>query len=108
MCNYENPTLLNMGFLDVGVYTTSGIIPNTRFFEVQNFDYEKFKDNLDEMKKYVENKEIKFIVYASFGNNEQPPEYIYNNYKQVYKDNYIFEGNDSTAYLFELKNLEKK
>ena len=105
--NYENPTLLNMGFLDVGVYTTSEIIPNTRFFEVQNFDYEKFKDNLDEMKKYVENKEIKFIVYAKFGNNAEPPEYRYNNYKQVYKDNYISEGNESTAYLFELKDLKK-
>lgn len=100
---YENPTLLNMGFLDIGVYTTTGIVPNTRFFEVQNFDYEKFKDNLDEMKKYVENKEIKFIVYAKSGENEQPPKYIYNNYKQVYKDNYVFESTTFTSYLFEIK-----
>ena len=104
---YENATLLNMGFLDVGVYTTSGIIPNTRFFEVQNFDYEKFKDNLDEMKKYVENKKIKFIVYAEFDKDEEPPKYIYDNYKQVYKDKYVSEGNNCTAYLFELKDLKK-
>ena len=107
MRNYENPTLLNMGFLDIGVYTTSGIIPNTRFFEVQNFDYEKFKDNLDEMKKYVDNKEIKFIVFAQNGIDIKPPKYIYNNYKQIYKDNYIFEGNTYTAYLFESKDLKK-
>ena len=104
---YENPTLLNMGFLDIGVYTTSGIIPNTRFFEVQNFDYNKFKDNLDEMKNYVENKKIKFIVYAKNGKDVQADKYIYENYKQVYKDNYEFEGNIFTAYLFELKGLEK-
>lgn len=104
---YKNPTLLNMGFLDVGVYTTSGIIPNTRFFEVQNFDYEKFKDNLDEMKKYVENKKIKFIVYVEFDKDEEPPKYIYDNYKQVYKDKYVSEGKNSIAYLFELKDLKK-
>ena len=102
----ENPTLLNMGFLDIGVYTTSGIIPNTRFFEVQNFDYDKFKDNIDEMKKYVENKKIKFIVYAKFGNGNEPPKYIYDNYKQVYKDEYISEGNNCIAYLFELKDIK--
>ena len=102
---YENPTLLNMGFLDVGVYTTSGIVPNTRFFEVQNFDYEKFKDNLDEMKKYVDNKEIKFIVYGKLSDDTTPPKYIYDNYKQVYKDDYISEKNNCTAYLFELKDL---
>ena len=96
-----------MGFLDVGVYTTSGIIPNTRFFEVHNFDYEKFKDNIDEIKKYVKNKEIKFIVYGKFHDDTTPPEYIYDNYKQVYKEDYISESNLCTAYLFELKELNK-
>ncbi len=102
---YENPTLLNMGFLDIGVYTISGIVPNTRFFEVQNFDYNKFKDNLDEMQKYVQNKEVKFIVFAQIEKYAQPPKYIFDNYKQVYKDNYTFENNVYTSYLFELKEI---
>lgn len=107
MNKYEKPTMLNMGFLDIGVYTTSGIYPNTRFFEVQNFDYNKFKDNLDEMKKYVKDKKIKFIVYSKSGENTKPDEYIYDNYKQIYKDTYIFEGSVFTAYLFELKDIKK-
>ena len=101
---YNNPTLLNMGFLDIGVYTLTGIIPNTRFFEVQNFDYDKFNVNLDEMKKYVKNKEIKFIVYSDCS-SINPPSYIYDNYKQVYVDTYKYEGRIYTSYLFELKNL---
>lgn len=108
MSKYENPTLLNMGFLDIGVYTVSGIIPNTRFFEVQNFDYDKFKDNIDEMKRYVENKEIKFIVYVEKDLTKEIPKYIYDNYKEVYNDTYYFEGNEFSTYLFKLKNIKEK
>lgn len=103
---YKNPTLLNMGFLDVGVYTVSGIIPNTKYFEVQNLDYEKFPENLDEMQKYVENKEVMFIVYATGQDEFEIPEYITNNYDQIYMDKYKFEKKDYTAFLFKVKEVE--
>ena len=98
----KNPTLLNMGFLDIGVYTLAEIVPNTRFFMVHNISYDKFKDNLDEMEKYVRNREIKFIVYSTLY-GEEPPEYIYDNYELVYNDHYVYESHDFTSYLFELK-----
>ena len=100
---YEDATLLNCGGLDFGVYTLTGIIPNTRFFEVQNFEYKDFKDNLDEIEKYIKNKEVRFIVYSNLLDNKTLPKYIYDNYEQVYKDNYVFEGEKFTSYLFKLK-----
>lgn len=100
---YQKPTLLNMGYLDIGVYTLTGIIPNTRFFEVQNFSYAKFSDNINEMKKYIKNKQIKFIIFV----NSDPPKSVYDNYEKIYYDNYIFENMPFTAYLFKLKEKNK-
>lgn len=105
MNNYKDPTLLNMGSLDAGLYTTSGIIPNTKFFEVQNFEYSRFPDNLDEMEKNVRNKDIKFVLYYTrFGINNVP-EYVYDNYELVFNDLYEFEGSEFNALLFKLKEL---
>ena len=58
--------MLNMGFLDIGVYTITGIVPNTRFFEVHNIEYDKFNDNLDEMEKYVRNKECPKVSLSAY------------------------------------------
>lgn len=105
--NYENPTLLNMGYLDAGLYTTTGIIPNTKFFEVQNIPYSKFPDNLDDMKYNVENKNITFILYFTRKNLEEVKEkdgYIFDNYNLVFDDNQKFEEDIYNAYLFEIKN----
>lgn len=104
--NYDNSTLLNMGYLDAGLYTTTGIMPNTRFFEVQNIPYSKFPDNLDDMKYNVENKNITFILYFTQKNLNQVKEndsYIFENYNLVFSDNQKFEEDIYNAYLFELK-----
>ena len=107
---YKNPTLLNMGFLDGGLYTTTGIVPNTRFFEVQNIYYKDYPDNLDEMAKTVKNKKVKFILYYSQRNidfiKEDSP-YIFKNYELVYDDVHYFENKvNMNAYLFKLKDLK--
>jgi len=107
---YKNPTLLNMGFLDGGLYTTTGIVPNTRFFEVQNIDYNDYPDNVDSMKKYVINKEIKFILYYSqddINYIKENKKYILKNYELVYDDDHYFENSVTMhAYLFKLKDLK--
>ena len=100
---FDNPTLLNTGYLDLGVYTVSGIVPNTRFFELLNIPYESFPDNEDSLKEYIKNKEVKFIVYTVRSADIVGPDYYYKNYRMVYKDTYIFEGITYTAALFELK-----
>ena len=106
--NYDEPTLLNMGHLDAGLYTISGIIPNTRFFEVQNLSYERFPDGLDSMKKYVINKDIKFILYFTKNDLEfikENDSYIFDYYELVKERKTILEGINFNAYLFKLNEL---
>lgn len=108
--SYKNPTLLNMGFLDGGLYTTTGIIPNVRFFEVQNIDYKVFPDNLDEQNKAVVNKKVKFILFYTGMSLDWLKEnngFIWDNYELVYDDVYYFEHKTMNAFLFKLKDLEK-
>lgn len=100
---FDDPTLLNTGYLDLGVYTVSGVIPNTRFFELLNIPYESFPDNEDSLERYIRNKDVKFIVYTVRSADIVGPDYYYKNYRMVYKDTYIFEGIPYTAALFELK-----
>ena len=107
---YDEPTLLNMGFLDAGLYTLVDIFPNTYFFEVQNINYKKFPDNLDYMRKNVENKDVKFIIYNSRADLDyikKYHDYIFDNYELVYSDIYDFEHEKYNAFLFKLKGLEK-
>lgn len=105
--SFDNPTLLNMGYLDAGLYTTTGIIPNTRFFEVQNIPYSKFPNNLDDMKYNVQNKNITFILYFTRENLEYVKEhdsYIFENYSLVFEDSQLFEEDTYNAYLFKVNN----
>ena len=101
---FDSPTLLNTGYIDLGVYTVSGVIPNTRFFELLNIPYEKFPDNEDSLERYIRNKEVKFIVYTVRSADIVGPDYYYDNYTMVYKDTYIYEGITYSAALFELKD----
>lgn len=108
---YKDPTLLNMETLDAGLYTTTGIVPNKRYFEVQNIDYNIYPDNLDEMRNYIKNKEVDFILLCSIEDIDIIKEYrkeITDNYELVYNDKHTFEDNiELYAYLFKLKSLKK-
>lgn len=57
-----NPTLLNYGFLDGGFYTTTGIVPNIRYFQKQNISDTVFPDNIKEQEQAIKNKKIDFVV----------------------------------------------
>lgn len=59
----KDPTLLNIGFgLGNSLFTTCNIVPNVRYFVSPNLTYESYPQLRDEQTKYIENKEIKFIV----------------------------------------------
>ena len=105
MNKFDNPTMLNMGSLDAGLYTVSGIVPNTKFFEVQNISYEKFPDNLDSMKEYVKNKDVMFILYYSTYDLDYVMDndsYILDNYHLVLSEDVYSEYEDRHAYLFQV------
>jgi hypothetical protein len=57
-----NPTLLNYGSLDGGFYLAANIVPNVRFFESQNIDYNLFPENMDEQNRYIREGKVQFIV----------------------------------------------
>ena len=55
----KDATLLNYGFLDGGFYTTTGIVPNCKFFCRLNM----WLDEMDETQnEYVENGKVDFVV----------------------------------------------
>lgn len=102
----DEPTLVNMGNLDCGLYTTSGIIPTTYFFELQNFSYDAFPDNLDSFQKYIADKETEFILYCtdvSLDELQEMEKLLFKNYNLVTKEEYVNEHAVHNAYLFQRK-----
>lgn len=102
----ENKTLVNMGYLDMGLFTTSGIVPTTYFFEQQNFSYEKFPDNIDSFHEYIANKNTTFILFSTREDlNFIKDEYgrIFDNYDLIKDDIQRVEGNDYNMFLFQVK-----
>ncbi len=99
-------TLLNIGSLDCGLYTTTGIIPTTYFFEKQNFDYQKFPDNIDSFNEYLKNKETKYVVYVSrqkLNKIKKQEKNLFNNYYLISEEKQQSEHHLVHAYLFERK-----
>ena len=93
--------------MDCGLYTTTGIIPTTYFFEKQNFDYDKFPDNLDSFQKYIKNKETKFVVYVSKYNIDKIKNLEKNlivNYNLIGSEKQSSEHHLVNAYLFQRRD----
>lgn len=99
----ENPTVLNAGWLDTGIYMTSDVLPSTKYFELQNIDHSKHSENIDAMNKYIENREVEYVTYVTSKEIDKIPDIILENYNQVYKDDYSYEGGIYNVYLFEVK-----
>ena len=61
----KDPTLLNISFgLGNSLFTTCNIVPNIRYFMSPNLTYASYPQMRDEQTKYVENKEVKFILMS--------------------------------------------
>lgn len=100
---YKNPTLVNIGYLDCGVYTTTNILPTTYFFERQNIAYEKFKDNVESFKRYIKEKETMFIVYYTkldLNKLQKVEEVLFENYNLLMEKEQEFESVTYHSYLF--------
>lgn len=102
----KNATLVNMGHLDCGLYTTSGILPTTYFFEAQNIPYETFPDNLDAFKEYIKNKTTTYIVYytkLNINKLKKAEVELFENYEMLEENIQYFEGKKFHGYLFRVK-----
>jgi len=100
----ENASLLNYGILDLGFYTTTGIIPNIRFFHNPNISYEKFPTIVDEQNRYIKESLIDFVVIAipvEFCDRELDIPHLYENYRLIENEIQVYEGIDACYLLFE-------
>ncbi len=102
----KNATLVNLGSLDCGLYTTSGIIPSTYYFEKQNLSYEAYPEQYKAFESYIHNKETKYIIYLSKYKlsklTKLEPE-LFTNYNLIKNKRQDFEHKKRYAYLFERK-----
>lgn len=79
-----NSTLLNYGFLDGGFYTVTGIIPNFKYFQNQNIDYEKYPIIMDEQNRYIKESLADFVVIKVLNEDDSLDiPYLYENYNKL-------------------------
>lgn len=67
----KNQSLLNYGFLDLGVYFTTHQIPSLKHFEIQNLDYNQYPDHWDEQNKCIKDKCVNYVVMISGSDEEE-------------------------------------
>ena len=102
----SNPTLLNYGDLDMGLYTTTGIVPNIKFFQKQNIDYSRFPINMDEQNRYLEEKLVEYVVAKELVNGPRETPSLnesFKNYKLIAQRNQSYEGAYFTYKLYKLR-----
>lgn len=88
----ENATLLNYDVLDLGVYTTTGIVPNCKYFVNLNID---LKEIMDTQNEFVRQGKVDYIV-----TRDKP--LTVDNYKCIATDKFYFEGVERTYRLYKL------
>ena len=104
----EGATLLNYGDLDYGVFTTADIVPNIRFFEGQNIEYERFPLVRDEQRRYIREKDVDYVVLeipAEKTVDELGVPYLYENYDLIATSSQRYEELTLTYLLFRRNGL---
>ena len=101
----KDPTLLNLSLdLGNGVFTKANIMPNVKYFISPNLPHSIYPEMRDEQTKYIENKQVQFIILSEFSFNF---DYFYNlpalndNYTII--DRYV-EHETKTYYLYKRKD----
>lgn len=93
ICKEKNPTLLNYGFLDMGLYTVCDIVPTERFFCGFNIELD---DIGKEQNSCLDEGRVMFVVSSNY-------EIENDNYEFVSEASYISEVQNRTFRLYKLK-----
>ena len=92
----ENPTLLNVGCLDAGLYTLCDIVPSCRWFQTQTLDIEEPENNpYLEQERYVREGLVDYVLVR-----DDIPESINDHYELIDSEQYGWYGYDFTYYLY--------
>ncbi|MEN6434713.1 MAG: hypothetical protein ABFD58_02745, partial [Anaerolineaceae bacterium] len=97
-------SLLNYGSLDMGFYTTAGVLPGVKYFEVQNLQYSRYPLNIDEQNRYLREGVTEFVVLRDFNQKNIPNleiSALKSKYSLVASGDQYFEGYMFTYYLFQ-------
>ncbi len=107
MSKTPNATLLNFGGLDIGLYTTTGIVPNCKYFCKLNIPS---KQMLEEQIKYIENGLCDYIVIVTFTDDANYISFLSADknhlYSLVCESKYWFEGIEYNYLLYKLSTTE--
>ena len=96
----DDSTLLNIGCLDAGLYTLTGIVPSCRWFQTQTLDIpEKENNPYYEQDRYIREGLTDFVLAR-----DTYPEHIFDNYDLIDQADYSYSEYDFTYYLFRKKN----
>lgn len=93
----ENPTLLNVGCLDAGLYTVAEVVPTCRFFQTNGIGFETM---FTEQERYIEKGLTDFVLVR----NDWVPENIERKYEKVAEEPYEWGGNEFVYTLYKRKN----
>lgn len=99
----EAPTLLNYGFLDGGFYLAADILPNVKYFQMQNGSPEKVQELIDIQNSYIIDKKIQFIVTRDIIGNRPIVPTMEDNYEVVKTIQQSFEDIEYVYRLWKLK-----
>ncbi len=104
---HKEPTLLNYGFLDGGFYLASDIVPNVRYFEMQNGSRKAKQKIYQHQIKYLNEKRTNFVVLRHPPNHRRLPEALRKNYRLVKTITQSYENKEFIYQLFIVKEEEK-
>ena len=91
----EAPTLLNIGCLDAGLYTLTGIVPSCEYFQTNGI---ALPEMFQEQSRYITSGQTLFVL-----SRNEIPENIEAHYNLVSTEKYISGNYDFTYYLFKRK-----
>ncbi|MDE6202377.1 MAG: hypothetical protein K2G19_02740, partial [Lachnospiraceae bacterium] len=95
----ENPTLLNIGCLDAGLYTVCDIVPSCRWFQTQTLAID---DVLMEQERYIREGQTDYIIAR-----DSYPDVIWEKYELAAQEPWYHEEMEFTYYLFRRKAWEQ-
>lgn len=92
----ENPTLLNVGCLDAGLYTVADVMPSCRFFQTNGIGFEEM---FEEQTRYIKEGRTQFVLVR----NDWVPEGIEEQYMLVAEEPYTWDGAEFIYRLYKRK-----
>lgn len=102
----KDTTLLNYGFLDLGVYFTTNQNPTIKHFEIQNLSYELYPYNWDGQNICIRDKCVNYVVMVSKLDQtalENSGQFIVENYQIIASKHQKEDYKDTNYYLLKRK-----